>query len=412
MTAGADASDSVPLISSPSITKFLTLASHDSTAQSLKAASSRRSQDSVSSRPDSPILRGLEALALPSFCFEDLPTDVPITGVSEDMKTKTASAQSVPSSPVLSKTSCPPHSQDAEKPQTSSPSLLSKRSLSPARQQEDSQTPVSPPQLTSEARVESSPKALPAEPQPEPLEVTAKEKLSVQDLSPLLLFPNVSDTCLASPTTPTLSPSLCYSPSEVSEITPIVDNGDLITSRITDITTIKGRRADITPFADKKSEGGIIQEVIVEGPEPFPDEDDLDPFASPSSPLPTTVITPPPRYGIPSASIGCRSHSPVFILFLSSKPKTRATRASTLGPSTSAGIAKSPSLVGLRRQFTNSLFRRPRARTTVSHLAPTDSSPPPSPLDVRVHNRSTIYEEASRIDDDEVRRLSELAFMT
>ena len=309
VTAGADVSDSVPLTSSPSITKYLTLAPHDSATQSLKAGSSRRSQDSVSSRPDSPVLTGLEGLAVPSFCFEDLPTDIPIIGVSDDMKTKTASAQSAPSSPVLSKTSCCPHSQDAEKPQTSSPSLLSKRSLSPARQQEDSQTPLSLPQMTSEAQAESRPKAL-----PEPLEVTAKEKLSVPDLSPLLLlFPNVSDTFLASPTTPTLSPSLCYSPSEASETTPTVDNGDLITSRITDIMTIKGRRADITPFADKKSEGGIIQEVIVEGPEPFPDEDDLDPFASPSSPsLPTTVITPPARYGIASASIGCTSHSPFF----------------------------------------------------------------------------------------------------
>lgn len=83
-----------------------------------------------------------------------------------------------------------------------------------------------------------------------------------------------------------------------------------------------------------------------------------------------------------------------------------------LGLSTSAGVAKQRSLVGLRRQFTNNLFRRPRARTTVSRLAPTDSSPFPPPLDVRLHNRSTIYEEASRIDDDEVRRLSELAFMT
>jgi len=316
------------------------------------------------------------------------------------MKTKTASAQSAPSSPVLSKTSCPPHSKDAERPQTSTPSLLSKRSLSPSRQ----------PQVTSKPRVESSPKALPVEPEPEPLEVTAKDKLSVPDLSPLLLFPNVSNTFLASPTSPTLSPALCYSPSEASDITLTVDNGYLVTSRITDIMTIKGRRADITPFADKKSEGAFIQEVIVEGPEPFPDEDDLDPFASPSSPtFPTTVITPPARYGIASASIRCTSHSPMFFL---SKPKTRATRATTLGPSTSAGFAKPRSLVGLRRQFTNNLFRRPRARTTVSHLTPTGSSPPPSPLDVRVHNRSTIYEEASRIDDDEVRRLSELAFMT
>ena len=226
------------------------------------------------------------------------------------MKAKTASAQSAPSSPLLSKTSSS-HSQDAQKPQTSSPSL----SMSPSRQQEDSQTPISPLQLTSELPVESSPKTLPAEPQPEPLEATAKEKLSVPDLTPLLLFPNASDTFVASPTTPTLSPSWCYSPSEVSDITPTVDNGDLITSRITDIMTIKGRRADITPFADKKSEVGIIQEVIVEGPEPFPDEDDLDPFASPSSPsLPTTVITPPARYGIAPVSIGCSSHSPVFFL--------------------------------------------------------------------------------------------------
>ena len=313
VTAGADASDSVPPISSPSITKFLTWASHDSATQSLRAASSRRSQDSVSSRPDSSASMDLEGLALPSFCLEDLLTDIPTVGVSEDVKAKTASAQSAPSSPVLSKTSCSPHSQDAEKPQTSAPCLLSKRSLSSSRQPEDSQTPVSPPQLTSGPRVESSPKALPVEPQPQPLKVTAKEKLSVPGLSPLLLFPNVSDTCLASPTTPTLSPSLCYSPSDVSDITPTVDNGDLVTSRITDIMTIKGRRADITPFADKKGEGGLIQEVIVEGPEPFPDEDDLDPFASPSSPsFPTTVITPPARYGIASASIGCTSHSLFF----------------------------------------------------------------------------------------------------
>jgi hypothetical protein len=238
-------------------------------------------------------------------------------GVSEDMKAKTASAQSAPSSPVLSKTSSS-HSQDAQKPQTSSPSLLS---MSPSRQQEDSQTPISPLQLTSEVPVESSPKTFPAEVQSEPLEVTAKEKLSVPDLSPLLLFPNASDTFLASPTTPTLSPSWCYSPSDVSDITPTVDNGDLITSRITDIMTIKGRRADITLFADKKCEGGIIQEVIVEGPEPFPDEDDLDPFASPSSPsLPTTVITPPARYGIASVSIGCTSHSPVCLFLANQRP--------------------------------------------------------------------------------------------
>lgn len=312
VTAGADASDSVPLISSPPISKFLTLASHDSATQSLKAASSRMSQNSLSSRRDSHMSVGLEELALPSFCLgELLATDIPIMGVSEDIKAKTTSTQSAPSSPVLSKTSCSPHPRNAERPQMSTPSLLSKRSLSPSRQPEDSQTPVSP-QVTSEPRVESSPKALPIEPVPERLEATAKEKLSVPDLPPLLVCPNVSDTVLASPISPTLSLA-CYSPSEASDITPIVGNGDLVTSRITDIMTIKGRRADITPFADKKSEGTLVQEVIVEGPEPFPDEHDLDPFASPSSPsFPTTVITPPVRYGIASASIGCTSHSPML----------------------------------------------------------------------------------------------------
>jgi len=363
----------------------LTLGSDCSPSQSLKAASTKEvigNEDSSlanSAGPTSP-----EGWVLPLSCLEDSPT-IPTRGFLEDVKI--TSAQSAPS-PASSERSRSLHSQIAEKSQASAPSLPSQRSVSPSHQQEDSQTAGSPPQPPSELRTESSTKSLPTEPQPELLDVTvtAQSQRLVPDLSPLLLFPIVSDTLLASPTTPK-SPSVCYSPSEASDSTPTADNGVLIASPISEVMPIRGQPADITSFAGKKNEGVVVtQEVILEGSEPFPDEDDLDPFAAnPSNPSLPTVITTPP----------------------SSKPRNRS---STLGPPRSA--AKPAPLTGLRRTLTSSLFRRPRARTTMSHLTPMGLSPPPSPLEVTVHNRSTIYEEASRIDDDEVRRLSELAFMT
>jgi hypothetical protein len=386
---GADDPASVPLFGSPSISKFLTL-----DPESI----SHEDSDSSSSRADSPIPSSPEAegLMLPVSCLEDSPTHIPILEA-----VKTTSAQSAPSSPAPSKTSCSLDSQIAEKPQASIPSLQ----VSPSRQQEDSQTPSSLPRSPSEPRIELSSKSLPASPHPEPLDVNVQAPRSVPDLSPLLLFPLVSDALLASPTTPTLSPSVCYSTSEASDSTPTADNGDLIASPVSDVMPIQGR-ADITPFAVKSSEGGILsREVILEGPEPFPDEDDLDPFAaSPSSPssIPTVVTTPPSRYGLTTAS-------PEYACLMPLSSRLR-NRSSTLGPPPLA--SRSPSLMGLRRTLTNSLFLRPRSRTTMSHLEPTNLSPPPSPLEVKVHNRSTIYEETTRIDDDEIRRLSELAFLT
>lgn len=227
---------------------------------------------------------------LPISCLEDSPTHIPILEA-----VKTTSAQSAPSSPAPSKTSCSLHSQIAEKPQASAPSLQ----VSPSREQEGSQTPCPLPQSPSEPRTESSSKSLHTAPHPEPLNVTAQAQRTVPGLSPLLLFPLVSDTLLASPTTPTLSPSVCYSSSEASDSTPTADNGDLIASPMSDVMPIQGR-ADITPV--KSNEVGILsREVILEGSEPFPDEDDLDPFAaspsSPSSSIPAVIATPPSRYG-------------------------------------------------------------------------------------------------------------------
>jgi len=243
---------------------------------------------------------------LPLFCLEDSPTYIPMLEA-----VKTTTAQSAPSSPASSKTSCSLHSQIAEKPQASTPSLQ----VSPSRQQEDSQTSCSLPQSPSEPRIELSSKSLPTAPHPEPLDVTAQAQRPVPDLSPLLLFPLVSDTLLASPTTPTLSPSVCYSSSEASDSTPTADNGDLIASPVSDVMQIQGR-ADITPSAVKSSEGGILsREVILEGSEPFPDEDDLDPFAaSPSSPssIPTVITTPSSRYGPTTASPECASSHASF----------------------------------------------------------------------------------------------------
>ncbi len=311
LTAGADADALVPLLSSPSITKFLSLDPHCSPARSLKAASSRESNshtDSLSSRADSPNSTSPEGPTLPSSCLEDVPTDGPTGGVSEDVKT--TSAQSAPSSPVPSRTfgSCSLHPQIAEKPQASAPSLRSQRSVSPTHQPEDSQQTPSSPELPSEPRIE--PDLKPARHHPEPLDITARAQVSAPALSPLLLFPIVPYASLASPVTPTLSPSsVCYSSSETSDHTPAADNGDLIASPVSGFMPIKGRRADITPFSAKNSEGGVLsQEVILEGPEPFPDEEDLDPFARPLSPHQVlqvpTVISPPSRYGI---GINCNS---------------------------------------------------------------------------------------------------------
>jgi hypothetical protein len=74
-------------------------------------------------------------------------------------------------------------------------------------------------------------------------------------------------------------------------------------------------------------------------------------------------------------------------------------------------ISKSASMVSLRRSVSTALFRRPRSRSAVSPLGAVPQSRLSS-LVVKMHNDSSISAEASRIDDDEVRRLSELAFMT
>jgi hypothetical protein len=383
LTVGADPSPSVILITSPSISSS-SLGTHSPT-QSLGPASSKGSIGHHDSR-SSLSLTSPQELALPSSSPEDLPSAI-----------ETHSVQLAPSLPVPSQVSCSPESQVPEK---------SERSVSPSRFLEDLQPLRSPSQLSSEPGTEQSSQSMPAGPGPtsEPPNPPAKTQRSIPKPSPLYLLPNVSDTILATPTTPTLSPSMCYSSLEISDSPTTTENGEFGASPISYFTPIKGRRADITPFGVKNGEEGFLcQETIIEGPESFPDDDDLDPFASPSSPSLPTVIPRPRGHRLVAAPSWRRTLSSF------GRPKNRA---STLGAPPSAMISKSASMVSLRRSVSSALFRRPRSRSAVSPLGAAPQSRPLSSLDVKMHNDSSISAEASQIDDDEVRRLSELAFMT
>jgi hypothetical protein len=173
------------------------------------------------------------------------------------------------------------------------------------------------------------------------------------------------------------------------------DNGETLASPASYSLPVKGRRANLSPIAVKSTEGGFLcEEVILETTESFP-EDDLDPFAGPSSTAPADL-----KVDV-SAANASRS-KPFTFLGLAKK------RASTLDTSSNAGISKSASMANLRRSMTSAFQTRARPCST---LSPIDQSPPLSPLTVTMHNSATILAEASLIDDDEIRRLSELAFM-
>ncbi|KAH9954275.1 hypothetical protein BC827DRAFT_1243580 [Russula dissimulans] len=346
-----------PSVSAPFATSSLSLCTLPSPSLSIIALSNRDPQDSSPLRGAALESTNQEGPALPSSSLEDLPFSVPTEGLSEDVNTH--STQLAASSPAPSKLSRLP--EIVEDPQEETPALQTQKSVSPSSQLED-----------------------------------------LKPLDSLHLLPNASDTCLTSPTTQTLSTSMCYSPLDTPD-SPAT--GEFFPSHLPDIMPVKDPRANVTPLAVKNGEGELLcHSIIFEGPESFPDDEVVDPFAHPSSsPLSTPIppltgqsLTPPPPQRASNAALR--------------RPKNRS---STLSALPSAAIPKSASMVSLRRAMsnrTNSLFKRPQPRSAVVQLDPTPPSPPPTPLEVTMYSDAAISMEASRIDDDEVRRLSELAF--
>jgi hypothetical protein len=357
-TAGAAPSAPVLLTRPSSI-------SLGSRTRPLEAASSRGSLCQVQlSWTASPSLTGPEGLILPSLNLEDLATGTPTRRVSEDVTTGLAAP---------SKTPCVSVSQLAEFSEVSAPS---QRSKSPSLQSDDLQPMDSLDQLPSESQPS------------EPHNVAVQARLTIPAVPPIYTLSTASDTFLASPTTPTLSQSGCNSSSETEDGSPTIDNGELIDMSVS--------------TAVKNSEGGhLCQETILEGSEPFSDND-IDHFHCPPSPSLLTV-TPRPT-GDGRATPQRTRMSPLL-----SRLKSRA---STLGSAPSSALSKSASMVSLRRKMSSPLFGQSRRLSIVSHRSATPRSPPPSPLFIKMYDQQTLSAEASGIRDAEARRLSELAFLT
>ncbi len=346
LTLGADIPASVLLDSPSSISKSLL---SGSPAHSLRATSSMGSighNNSPLSRAASLGPTGLEG--------SYLATGTSMRGTLEHM---------TPDLSVSYKTSCLTSPQVAEMPELSALSLHS--------------VPPSPEDLQARSLDQMS---------SEPHNATVQAKLSIPASSPLYLHTIVSDTFLASPTTPTLSPSVCYS----SETEP--EDG---------LVTTENGELDASPVSPTiKNEGGFLcQETILEGSESLSVDDDVDHFHSPPNPPLLTVDCHPT--GDDCATAPRRTA-------LLSRLKSRG---STLAPRPSSALSKSTSMVSLRRRMSGSLFGRTRRSSTVSDLDTAPRSPPRSPLIVKIYDGPTLSAEASAIVDDEVRRLSELAFL-
>ena len=361
-TVGADTPASIVLDGTPSISKSLL---PNSLAHSFKAYSSRGSighQDPPVSRAASLSSTGPEGSTPSSSILEELATGKSTRETSEDITT--GSARLTPGLPIPSTTSRAAGSQVAEIPELSAPS---QRSVLPSPPSDDLQAPRSLNQLPSEPRA----------------------NLSIPTFSPLYLHTTMSDTCLASPTTPTLSPSVCYSSSETEP-----EEG---------LATTENRELDASPVSPtvKGDEGGLLcQETILEGSESLSDDDDVDQFHSPTNTTLPTVDT--------HSAKDVRAATPRRTAFLG-RLKTRGSTVPPLRPS--SPLSTSTSMVNLRRKMSGTLFGRTRRLSIVSDLNAAPRSPPPSPLVIKIYDGSALSAEASGIDDDEVLRLSELAFM-
>jgi uncharacterized protein YwbE len=370
-TVGADTPASIVLDGTPSISKSIV---PGSLAHSFKAYSSRGSighHGSPLSRASSLSSTGREGSTPSSSILEDLATGNLTRETLEDITTR--SAQLTHGLPVLSITSRATGSQVAEMPELSAPS---QRSVSPSPKSEDLQAPRSLDQLPSE-----------------PHSTAVKANLTLPTFSPLYLHTTMSDTCLPSPTTPTLSPSVCYSSSETEAEDGFVtaENGEFEASPVS--------------LTVKKEEGGLLcQETILEGSESLSDDDDVDQFHSPTNTALPTVDT-------HSARDDDRAAAPRRTgTALLSRLKTRGSTFPPLRPS--SPLSTSTSMVNLRRKMSGTLFGRTRRLSIASNLGAAPRSPPPSPLAIKIYDVAALSAEASGIVDDEVRRLSELAFMT
>ena len=360
----ADTPTSIVLDRPSSISKSLL---PGSLTHSVKAYSSRGSighQDSPLSRAASLSSTGPDASALSSSDLEDIATGNPTGETSEDITTD--STQLTPGLPVPSTTLCAAGSQVAEIPELSAPS---QRSVSPSPQSEDFQASHSLDQLPFQ-----------------PHNTTGRANLSIPAPSPLYLHTTASDTFLASPTTPTLSPSVCYSSSETEP-----EDG---------LATTENGEHDASPVLPTvKNEGGLLcEETILEGSESLSDDDDIEQFHTPTDTDFPTVDT-------HSATDG-RAATPRRTALLG----RLKSRGSTFPPlRSSSPLSTSTSMVNLRRKMSGSLFGRTRRLSTVPDL---DAAPRRSPLVIKIYDSPALSAEASVIVDDEARRLSEVAFLT
>ena len=318
-----------------------------SLAHSLKACSYR---GSIGHR-NLPLSRAASLSSISSSNLEDLATEKPTRETSEDLTT--GSAQLTRDSPVPSTTSRAEGSLVAEIPELSVPS-----------QRPHDQLPF------------------------EPHNTTVRANLSIPASSPLYLHTTTSDTFLASPTTPTLSASMCYS----SE----TDPGD-------GLATNENGEHDVSPVSRKvkEEEGGFLcQETILEGSESLSDDDDIDQFFTP----PNTAL---PAVDTHSATDDRAATSRRTALL--SRLKTRG--STLLPPRPSSLLSTSTSMVNLRK-VSGTLFGRTRRLSMVSDLDAAPRSPPPPRLAIKIYDGPGLSAEASGIDDDEARRLCELAFLT
>ncbi|KAH8999584.1 hypothetical protein EDB86DRAFT_646271 [Lactarius hatsudake] len=357
-------------------------------------------QEVLQSRPASfrsPSSEGLTGLAQQSILTsshseENLPVVNPQTDIVTD-----ASSLPTPPSPAPSERSSMQQSSTTEEPQVTS---SSQRSASPSPGSGDVSTPHSP-QLPPSPRSVLSARAASSSSLPVPLDLSASPRIAFPDASPSRLRPSELDTSMASPTSPTVPSLFCSSSSELSHSTVFTDNGETPASPTSYTMPVKGRRANLSPITVKSSDGGFLcDEIIIETSESFP-EDDIDPFAASGSQ--STAPTVNLKVDVSAASAP-RSR-PLAFLGMAKK------RASTLDPSPAARISKSTSMASLRRSMTTALQARARPRSTLSPVDVPPHSPPHSPLNVTMHNGASILAQASLIDDDETRRLSELAFM-
>lgn len=309
---------------------------------------------------------GPEGSTLPSSDLEGLASGNPTREISEDMTTD--SAQLTTGSPVPSTTSHAAGLQVADMTELPTPF---QRSVSPSPQSDDLQVPRSLEQLPSE-----------------PHNTTVQANLSIPVSSRLYLHTAVSDSFLPSPTTPTLSPSVYYSSSETEHEDGLA-------------TTENGVLATPVTLMVKKEESLLYHETIMEGPESLSNDDDIDQFHSPPDTALPTVDT---------HSATDRPATTTRRATLLSRLKTRGSTFPPLRPS--SPLSTSTSMVNLRGKMSGSLFRRTRRLSTVSAAPRSPTPSTPSTPVIKIYDGPGLSAEASRIDDDEARRLSELAFLT